>query len=117
MDTPLLKNGMYAILHAFFERSPGQSYGGRGRYCHLLKSDQGGSDPAKEGEGYQPYPPSPMVGGYDRFETQKGCGVSCIPPSGQETRSTCFLPGPGDSQYREPGIMRTGLPKMRNTFI
>jgi len=28
-----------------------------------------------------------------------------------------FLSGPGDSQCREPGEMRTGLPKMRNVFI
>ena len=82
MDTPLLKTGMYALLHAFFEHSPGLGHGGRGWYCYLLKSDQGGSDPAKGGEGSCGYPPCPMVGGYDRFETQKGEGVSWIPPSG-----------------------------------
>jgi len=82
MDTPLLKTGMYALLHAFFERSPGQGHGGEGKIITYSNPIRGGSDPAKGGEGGQPYPPCPWVGGYERFETQKGVGVSWIPPSG-----------------------------------
>jgi len=78
-DTPLLKNGIAQVLH----NKRGNGCAALPTECRarrLPESGKGGYDPANGGEGSRGYPPTPMAGGYDRFETQQGGGVCRIPP-------------------------------------
>lgn len=75
-DTPHLSWGQRAVFPGLF----GPGLGRRESVVILFNRGMGGSLPANRGEGYPGHPPSPMQGGYDRFETQTGEGVSGRPP-------------------------------------